>query len=130
MHLGARVDQAAEVVPSREASPHARALRAEADVLLLQPAELKQLSHDPHQLVVIPRLRQVVVRSLFDEMYGSFERAPGRENHDRQVGVELPDRTKERHAAFTGGVVLTEIHVLDDDPDVLAGHEIQSLLRD
>ena len=48
--------------------------------------------------------------------------------HDRQVGVEAPQRAEERHAAFARRVVLREIHVLDDDADVLAGHEVQRLV--
>ncbi len=104
------------------------ALCSEANVLLLQAAQLEQLLDDPDQLLVVPGLGHVVVGPLLDELHGNFERAPGGEKDDRQVGIEVPQGAKERHAALTRRVVLGEVHVLDDDPDVLAGHEVQRLL--
>ncbi len=90
-----------------------------------RPAQMEQLLDDSDQLLLVPGLLHVVAGPLLDQLDRRLERAPGGEDHDRQVGVQVPQRAEQSDATFAGRVVLREVHVLDDDPDVLAGDQIQ-----
>ncbi len=127
LHLRALVYDAAEIVATLKLPSRTPALRGEAQVLLLQLPHAQEILHDGDELVVVPGLGDIVIGPFFDELNRHLERREGRHEHDRQIGVEFANGSHELHPFDPRGRVATKIHILDDDAQVFARDEIESL---
>ena len=116
------VDQAAQVVTLVELGPRLRAPCTRGDVFLHGGAQLQQVAHCGQQAGVVPGLGDVVGGAGLDQVHGSLQVGPGREQDDRYVGVQGAQLPEQGDAFFAGGGLAAEVHVLDDQVDFLETH--------
>ncbi len=129
VHRLARVDEAPQVVGLLELGACLARGGPQRAVLAGEPGELVEVLHRREQLVVVPRLLEVVGRALLHERDGGLERAPGGEQHDGQPWRGLAERAEQRDPLGAGGLVRGEVHVLDHDRDPAGPHALERLLR-
>ena len=112
-----------------EGAALALGLGAEAYVFAPELVHAQQVLNREHQLGVVPGLLEVVRGSLFHQLDRGFQRSPRGHQEHRQIGIDPTKLAKQRDAFLAGSRVIAEVHVLDHDPDVVAGHQTQRLLR-
>ena len=112
--------QAAQVVGGIERLSAATALVAQARHLARGFGKFQQVLHRRHQLVVVPRLGEVVGGAGLDQFHRGFEVRPGGQQDDRQVRMALADRPEQCHAFLARGGVGGEVHVLHHEVDFFA----------
>ena len=118
VHRIARVDDAAQVEPCREGRPRLLALALALPRDEQRRAQLQQVAHRRDEARVVPGLGQVVGRAGPDEFDGGLEVRPRGQQHDRQVGLQAPQRAEQRDALLARGRLAAEVHVLDHEVDV------------
>ena len=91
--------------------------------------KLQQVLHRGQQLVVVPRLGQVVRGAGLDQLHRGFQVRPGGEQDHRQIGMALADRAEQLHTLLARGGVGGEVHVLDHHVDGVALQHGQAVFR-
>ena len=98
---------------------------AQAHVLLRKLAQADQILDLGDELLVVPRLGDVVGGALFDELHGGLERRERRHDEHRQIGVEAFDIGEQLGPLRAVGGVAPEVHVLHDGSDVFRSDDGQ-----
>ena len=92
-------------------------------------AEFEQVVDGRDQLAVVPGFRQVIRCSGLDQVDGSFEMRPRRQQDHRQVRVARAEVAEQRLTLAARGGVGAEVHVLDHQVDRRAREHRQAFFR-
>jgi hypothetical protein len=82
--------------------------------------QAEQVPDGGQELRIVPGFGQVVARAFLHELDGRLQRRPGRQDQDGQVGVDLAHPAEQLDPFAPGRLAGREVHVLDDDADVIA----------
>jgi hypothetical protein len=118
----ALVHQSAQVVFLGQLGARLGAPRAGGDVFFHRGAQFQQVAHRGQQAGVVPGLGDVVGGAGLDQVHGSLQVGPGREQDDRYVGVQGAQLPEQGDAFFARSGLAAEVHVLDDQVDFLGTH--------
>ncbi len=113
IHGVARVDHAAHVGVAR-----ARRL-----------ARLQQTLHRRDQLLVVPRLTEVIGGAFLHELHSRLERCPGGDEENRQIGIDRSQPAKKFDAFLPARIAGSEVHVLQHDAHFAAFDHRDRTLR-
>ena len=91
--------------------------------------QLQQVLDRRQQLVVVPWLSQIIGRTGFDKLHGRLQMSPRRQQNHGQIRLRGAQRAEQGRAFVAGRRVCAEVHVGDDEVDLLPGEERQTLLR-
>jgi len=125
----ADVDQAPEVVVAGERLARRGELWASRSTLHLQRPRLEQRLDHRQQSLVVPRLLDVVDRTLAHQFDRRFQRRPGGHQQDRQIRLRPLKGQEQVDTLLAGGLPLGEVHVLDHRSEGFAGDDAQRLAR-
>ena len=89
----------------------------------------EQLANAIDELVVVPGFFEIVRGAFADQENGVLDGRPGRQQENRQIGVDLSQSSKESGSLFAGRRSRSEVHVLKHDTDRLRLDDSKSLLR-
>jgi hypothetical protein len=128
VHRAAPVDEPAQVETPRQLFALDRVATAQPQRLEAGLAQPQEVLHAQRELLIVPGLGDVVRRALLDERHRVLQRRPRREQHDRQIGIERPNRAKQLDPLEPRRRVLGEVHVLDHDPHVLSAHDVERFI--
>ena len=129
MELRARIHDPAQIVALGEILARAARLCPQSQVFVVEPPKLEQVLYAADQLPVVPRLGEVVRGAFLHQGNGALQRRPCGHEQDRQVRIELADGTKQLRPLAAGGLILREVHVLDDHTHVLGADERERVVR-
>ena len=94
-----------------------------------QAPQLQQIADRRQQSRIVPGLRDIVRGAGLDEIDRRFEMRPGREQHDRHRRIALADGMEQRNALLARRGLLAEVHVLQDEVDLLLRERAQAFVR-
>ncbi len=122
-------DQPAQVKARRQRRARLGAFLHGAFALHRQPAQFEQIAHRRQQPRVVPGLGEIVRGAGLHQFDRGFQVSPGREQHDRYRRIAFADRMEQRHALLARSRLLPEVHVLQDQVDLVRDQRAQSFLR-
>ncbi len=123
-----RENESAQIVLRIERLAALAALLAHARDLARRLGKLEKILDRREQLVVVPRFGEIVGRAGLDELDRGFEMRPRGQEHDRKIGMLRADVAEELDALLARRRVGREVHVLDDEVDVLVLEKLQAVL--